>query len=306
MRLTRAGFTLVEILIALALAGVVAAAIARTLARQQRFFWSAGAILDVRAQLRDGADVLAGDLRGASVARYGIRAADDSMIEVFATIATSVACAAPVGASVALPPQVLARRNSLTSMLVQPDTGDLALLYGIPAGIPDSGRWETHRIASFTSRSAAATCPASSGFTSPADVSTGNAYLLTLAAAPSGAVRKGAPIVFLRRVRYSLYRSSDGEWYLGYRRCNVMSAACGAIQPVSGPYRPYSRSPGSSGVSFRYYDESGTGMTAPAGVVGRVDVVLRSQTARPASLTGDFRTVYRDSIVLSISPRNRR
>ena len=307
MRLTRSAFTLVEIIIAVAIAGVAGSAITLTLVRQQRFFSSAASILDVRSQLRDGADVLVGDLRGAAVARFGIRAVEDSMIEFYATIATSVACAAPSGATIALPPQVLSRGNSLTSILFVPDTADVALLYGIPSGVPDSGRWETQRIASFTSRSVASTCPSSSGFTTAADGAAGTAaYLLVLAASPSPAVRKGAPIVFVRRVRYSIYRSSDGEWYLGYRRCNAGSSVCSAIQPVSGPYRPYSRSPGSSGLSFRYFDGVGLEVPSPTGNVAQIDVILRGQTSRAASLDGDLRRIYRDSVVLTVSPRNRR
>ena len=221
MRLTRSAFTLVEIIIAVAIAGVAGSAITLTLVRQQRFFSSAASVLDVRSQLRDGADVLVGDLRGAAVARFGIRAVEDSMIEFYATIATSVACAGPSGATIALPPQVLSRGNSLTSILFVPDTADVALLYGVPSGVPDSGRWETQRIASFASRAVASTCPSSSGFTTA-------------------------------------------------------------------------------------FDGAGVEVPSPTGRVAQIDVILRGQTARAASLDGDLRRIYRDSVVLTVSPRNRR
>ncbi len=301
----RSAFTLVELIVATAVAGVAAVAMTTILTRQQRFYASAGEILDARGQIRDGADVLVSDIRSAAVARFGLPVMTDSAIEMFTVIATSVACSAPVGTTIGLPPQVLARGHTLTSMLFEPDSGDLAVLYA--ASTPDSSRWETARIAAFSSRSLSSSCPASSGFASSGDASAGSTgYVVTLAQPPTAVVRAGAPIVFVRRVRYSLYRSSDNEWYLGYRRCGVSSGICAAIQPVSGPYRPYASSSGVSGLSIRYYDAAGGELLSSSSAVARVDIVVRGQTARAASLTGDSRTMYRDSLVVTVSPRNRR
>jgi len=83
-------------------------------------------------------------------------------------------------------------------------------------------------------------------------------------------------------------------------------SSCDAVQPVSGPYNAYS--PGSgSGLSFRYYDVTGAELTSEStGVtVARVDIVLRGATARAVSLAGDSRRMYRDSAIVSVSPRNR-
>ena len=277
-----------------------------TLTRQQRFYASTSEILDLRGQVRDGAGILVSDIRSAAVARFGLPVMTDSAIEMFTVIATSVACSAPVGAAIGLPPQVLSRGNTLTSILFQPDTGDFAVLHAAST-IPDSSRWETVRVASFSSRALSSSCPTTTGFTTSADAAAGRSgYVVTLAQPPTPGIRRGAPIAFVRRVRYSLYRSSDGEWYLGYRRCGASSGVCAAIQPVSGPYRSYTSSSGSSGLSFRYYDSLGTELNAPSNAVARVDIVLRGQTSRAASLNGDARTAYRDSLVVSVSPRNRR
>lgn len=306
MRLTHRGFTLVELIAALAIAGGAAALITATLVRQQRFYSSASRILDVRAQLRDAADVLATDIRGAAIAGFGFPLMSDSALELFTTVATSIACSAPAGAVIGMPPATLSSNNTLTSILATPDSGDIAVLYGIPSGVPDSGRWESGRVSSFSSRSVASVCPSSAGFTSAADAgSTG--YSVTLTASPTAAVRKGAPIHFLRRGRYSLYRSSDGLWYLGYRRCNAIGpSVCAAIQPLSGPYRPYTSATGESGLSFRYHDEYGAQLApGTSESVARVEIVIRGATARAAGLTGDARSVYRDSIVVTVSPRNR-
>jgi hypothetical protein len=59
-------------------------------------------------------------------------------------------------------------------------------------------------------------------------------------------------------------------------------------------------------LSFRYYDEAGTALSYPSTAIARVDIVLRGKTSRAASLNGDSRIAYRDSLIVSVSPRNRR
>ena len=305
----RRAFTLPELLVAVAIAGVVGGAITTTLIRQQRFFSATAEVLDVRAQLRDAADVLASDIRGAAVASFGLPVMSDSAIELYTNIGSSVACSAPAGSVVGLAPSVLANGNTLTSLLVTPDTGDLAAIYSIPSNNIDSARWETRRIASFTNRPLASSCPSSTGFTTVADAVAGSTgYQVTLASSPGADVHKGAPVRFLRRGRYSIYKSSDGKWYLGYRRCSVGAAsACSAIQPLSGPYRPYGPRGAESGLSFRYYDVNGA--EVPAGSSGRsvarVDIVIRGESSRRVALAGDAQRTFRDSVVVAVSPRNR-
>ena len=307
MRLSRGAFTLVELIAAVAVAGIATGLMTATLTRQQKFFSSAEEVLVVRSQLRDGADVLASDIRSAAVAQFGLPVMTDTAVEMVTVIGSSVACLSPSGATVGLPPSELVSGHTLTSMLVMPDTGDLAGIYSMPGGIADSARWDTFRIAGFAARSIPSSCPSSTGFVTPADEFTGaTGFLLTLASAPSTQLRAGSIVHFLRRARYSLYRSSDGDWYLGYRRCGVTAPhACGSIQPVSGPYRPF-RTGGPSGMSFRYYDQAASEISGAASVnVARVDIVLRGETRSPVAPTGDSRRVWRDSVIVSVSPRNR-
>jgi prepilin-type N-terminal cleavage/methylation domain-containing protein len=305
----RRAFTLPELLVSVAIAGIVAGAITTTLVRQQRFFSSTAEVLDVRAQLRDAADVLATDIRGAAIESFGLPVMSDSAIELYTNIGTSVACSSPAGVVIGLAPSVFANGNTLTSLLVTPDTGDLAAIYSIPGGNIDSARWVTRRISSFSNRSLASACPSSTGFTTVADAVAGaTGYQVTLANSPGADVRKGAPIRFLRRARYSIYRSSDGKWYLGYRRCSVgVPGSCGVIQPLSGPYRSYGPRGAESGLSFRYYDVNG--VEVPAGSngrsVARVDIVVRGESSRRVALAGDGQRTFRDSVVVTVSPRNR-
>jgi type II secretory pathway pseudopilin PulG len=308
MKRSRGGFTLIELVVAGTLAAIVGATLMLTLRKQERFYGSATEMMRLRSQLRDAADVLVADIRGAAVSRYGLALMTDTALELYSTLGSSVVCATPAGRTLFLPPSTLASGAVLTSLLASPDTGDLALLYSIPGGNPDSARWIESRISGFGTRSLASSCPASTGFTSALDAAAGRTgYAVTLLANPPPDVRRGAPVRFIRRARYSLYRSSDGDWYLGYRRCNpVGPSVCTTIQPVSGPYLPHAQA-ASAGVSFRYFDSGGAEIfdAAQSTFVARIDVVLRGETARAVSLVGDARQRYRDSAIVSVSPRNR-
>ena len=302
MRL-RGAFTLVELLVALAVTGIAAAIIIRTLVAQQRFYSSVSSVLDARAQIRDAADILATDIRNASAHSPPFVLTLDSALEVYSTIATSIVCTVPSPQVVGLPPAVVSSGVPLTSMLAQPDTGDVALVYSYPPGRPDSGQWESIRVSAFMPRAATTACPAASGFTSTPGDEGATAYETGLETTSSHALAAGNPIRFIRRGRYSLYRSSDNRWYLGYRRCNA--TGCAGIQPISGPYDPYS--PSASGLEFRYFDSNGLRIsgTSTGTLVSRVDIVIRGKSSRRSTLAGDARSTYADSSVISVSPRNR-
>lgn len=296
---SRLGFTLIELLVVMAIGTVVCATTVRMLSRQQRFYSAATSLLDVRSQLRDGAQVLVADIRGAAVARYGLPTMADSALELYATVGSSAVCAIS-GSSLHLVPAELVSGARVTSFLATPDTGDIALVYVHSPASADSSRWEAAPISAVTTRAVSTTCPPSSGFTLTADAATGRTtFSVTLAGAMPSGLRRGAPIRFLRRGRYSLYRSGDGSWQLGYRRCGPSPPHnCSGIQPVSGPY---------SGLTFHYYDSSGRELfdAALSSTVARVEVALRGETAAAVSLTGDRLSRYRDSALVTISPRNR-
>jgi prepilin-type N-terminal cleavage/methylation domain-containing protein len=307
MRLTRRrGFSLAELLVSVAIGGFAAAVMGATLVRQQRFYSSASAIIETRSQIRDAASVLATDIRSAEL-NLGVPLMRDSALEIFTTIASSIACTVPFPQSFGMPPMRLASGMTLTSMLAQPDTGDIALIYTAPASAPDSGGWEAVGIAAFTTSSISTACPAGSGFTSSSDASLGKtAYALTLESSTLDPVARGAPVKFVRRVRYSFYRSSDNRWYLGYRRCNATGpSSCASIQPIAGPYDPHGGE--SSGVAFRYFDRNGSAMTeaSDGSSLAIVEIVVRGRSARQGNLSGDTQETYRDSVIISVSPRNR-
>jgi hypothetical protein len=123
----------------------------------------------------------------------------------------------------------------------------------------------------------------------------------------SPAIAVGAALRVTRPFRYSLYRGTDGRWYLGQRDWNSTTATFNSIQPVSGPFL----SPALGGLSLRYLDSAGALLPTPL-------VNTRDIAAVRIGLRSDARQVTRalgsagqqgprvDSAVLWILLRNRR
>jgi type II secretory pathway pseudopilin PulG len=299
----RRGLSLAELVVVIALAGLVCGTIMTTITRQQRFFRGASELLYARERVRDAMAVLSTDLRGTSVADT-VRLSADSAIEFFTTIGSSVVC--QLAANDVGLPNARPFGNSLSAFRAEPDTGDIALFHVGSAGTNE--RWERRRISGFSERSLASSCPPASRMSQQSDLDVGaTGFVVTLATPLSEDVKPGAVVRFVRRARYSLYHAGDGDWYLGYRRCNAIGApACGAIQPVSGPYRAYDRDPRATGLLFEYFDSSGEVLDAAGAslALARVDVTARAGS--DASL-GDSPFVRRisDSATVSIAIRNR-
>jgi hypothetical protein len=289
--------------VVLVLIGVVGSAIGLTLVRQQRFYRGTTELLHAREGVRDAMELLSADIRGMAVADT-VRLLADSAIEFFANIGNSVVCQRLGSTTVGLPGVSAGRGNVLTALLTQPDTGDIAVFHSDSAH--GAGEWERHRISAFGSRSIAVACPASSSFGRDADINA-SGFLLELSTPLNGQAVAGAPVRFLRRARYSLYRGSDGDWYLGYRRCNAIgSSSCGAIQPLSGPYRDYSSDHGRSGLVFEYFDPSGSRLPADASPldVARIDITARAESRQQIKVEGRL-TSPSDSATVTIAIRNR-
>jgi type II secretory pathway pseudopilin PulG len=302
----RRGFALAELLVSILLLAIVGGAIAGGLRRQQLVFRSIAVMVSSRADARDAAEVLAADLSSASPLDT-LTLAVDSAVEFFSLIGASASCDSAPDYVIRLPPEKLQNGHHLTSLLAAPDSGDVLLVFNhdsaATAGEP---RWDRHAILAVSSASAGSACPSATGFTTPADQSA-PAYVVTLSGAVSDGISSGAPVRILRRTRYSLYRASDSRWYLGQRRCASSSPpACGAIQPVSGPYMAYAGA-GKGGFALRYLDADSEPVWSPAGSsrVALVEVTVRVRGRTPIQLGGAAPSQFLDSVALSIALRNR-
>ncbi|MDQ2668682.1 MAG: type II secretion system GspH family protein [Gemmatimonadota bacterium] len=236
--LSRWGATLIELLVAIALAGIVLAAATSSLFRQQRTSARIGSVARAEAQLRAATSVLASQLafidEGSGDLAAG--AARDTAIQFRATVAVALACDRSVGAVTLFP--VESGKVPLGGMASEPRPGD-SLWF-----LADTN-WRGARIEAIASVNAV--CPAPGG-------STGPTTRLVLAGA-TDTIPALTPLRVTRPSRFSFYRSADGSWQLGYREWNDASGSFSTPQPVAGPFL---RSPDGRSSLFRYFDADAT------------------------------------------------
>ena len=295
-RLKSVGFTTVELMVALVLAGIVTAAISAVLRRQQRFYTNAASLVEQRVALRDITGILPGELRALSPAGGDVLAFSDSALDLRATIGTAIACdTVAVGGAIALAP-VSGRGAPLSSFTTAPQAGDVALVYDAgESDRPDDDAWIPLAVADVAWSPAVCV---GSPFASSADASTPPMVVRFGAGSRvPPTVRPGAFVRLLRRVRY---RSGTGDWYLGYSEWS--GAGFTVVQPVGGPFAAYSAR-GPSGVALRYFDENGVELFDPGGAARISRVRVAAQGVARGTLSGT--RALTDSQAVGVRVRNR-
>src|SRR6266705_6267034 len=142
----RAGFTLIELVIAMVLMSLVGSAIVKLLLRQQRFYNSTTDLIQTRQQLRQAAAMLPSDFRGISSIGGDIYFMTDSALEFRSVFGSSVVCA-NIGGKLSTVPRVLARGATMTNWATIPVVGDSLAVYnnGPTLAVVDDG-WSLYRI----------------------------------------------------------------------------------------------------------------------------------------------------------------
>ena len=235
----RRGITLVELLVALSLGGIVLGVAAVSMLRQQRGVrWVeglSGAELQVRPVMRllteelSQLDASAGDVAAGQ--------ATDSSLQVRTVLAASLSCDS--SSALTLLPETTAV-PPLGGSATPPDVGDSVWLYlGAPLG------WRARAVTAVVRATSACAVPTSAA---------GPAYRLLLDAPPD--VAAGTPVRVTRWERWVVYRAGDGRWYVGIRDYSPSTTRFLAAQPVAGPFARALRTGARTG--FRYFDAAGT------------------------------------------------
>jgi hypothetical protein len=295
----RRGATLAELLVTMVVAGIALALIAAVCLREQRLFTDMSEQAASYAQLRGAEEILPIDLRSASSIGGDVREARDTSLELRSIVASAVVCDTAGGAIVLAPatPDSLAYASS-TSLIAVGDTAWLLTA-------SDSGDvWRPHRVASSGSFRAGPCAPTGPRLGSTARA-TARVALALDSVVPASAL--GWPLRVTRPVRYSLYRGTDGSWYLGQRDWNTATQRFNAIQPVSGPFL----APAAGGLTFQYLDSGGSPLPQPVvttTLIAGARIDLRSETkSAPRAIASAVRGGPRiDSAALWILLRNRR
>jgi len=266
----RPGWTLAELLVSLALLGSVMGIAAHFAVHQLRFFQAATEVVSLRSKLSQAGHIVGAIARFVSPADGDILAATDTALEVLAPVGTAIVCDAAPGAIV-VPASSNQRGNTFGAYFATPDVGDR-----IAALLDDSlgTTWMTLTVGQIPASAGA--CP---NLGVPAwRIPTREPLTLSF----------GVPIRILRPLRISFYRSSDGKWYLGAKDWNGASAQFNGIQPVLGPFSPFSKDAEKSGLRFVYRDRDGVELHEPIDTrrIGSIILLTRGGTDRPILLTG--------------------
>ena len=291
-----AGVTLVELVVALTLFGLVATIMLTLLRGQQRFYTGSLEIIDTKRSTRQAIDLLYGELRAASSA--DVYSLSDSSIAFRTMIGASHLCAIDsVRTSITLPSTQTTRAAPLSTFLTWPRAGDSVLIFDPGhAAEPDDDRWQPHVL--LTPAGGRVCPPRPFGLAGDAREANGIAFDVAPPVVTTTAV--GAPLRFFRPATYSLYRGSGATWMLGYSSCPA--GACTARQPLSGPYLPFA-SGGAGGLSFSYFAADGA-LTGDRAHVARVDVVARARSVSVLDVGHVRGRRYQDSLAVSIALRN--
>jgi hypothetical protein len=272
--LTRAGASLVELLVAMGLAAVLLAAATRSMLRQQRAAHWVGTFGAVEAQASHAVRLLPDELALLDAAAGDVvpGQASDTTLELRAVVGSGVAC-----------------DSATSAVTLAPDGGTIPPLGGVARTIAagdslwflDSLGWRGRAITAASRATSACLRPSAS-----------SAPTTRLALDAPMDVGGGTPVRVTRHERWLFYRASDGRWYLGFRDWNAAGARFNATQPVAGPFVKALRSGERTGL--RYYDASGNAVM-PDGTNERGIARVRVTALSAVAAYGVADTIRRDS-----------
>lgn len=289
--LARRGFTLIELMIALVLLGMISAAVYRVLVSDQRIYQAQTQRIDLQQNIRAAATILPAEFRVLNASDGDILAMASDSIKIRAMRAFGITCTAPLLGVVPPNGRVFILRNALTYGSRSLAANDSILLYyeGQASTRTDDG-WIRGRVTLVTTV----------GITCPGDLRPGTQITADLVAAdfnlpirPNtvGSITTGAPVWGYEIDTYKLYQAPDNNWYLGIRN------SAGVIQPLIGPLI------GANGMTLSYYDAAGA-VTAVPTSVAQIEIKVRGRTAQPIRMADGTQTTQVDSILTRVALRN--
>lgn len=289
------GTTLVELLVALTLFGIVAVACLRALAMSGRWYERTTLAAEQHAQA-DAARRLVSALPAAiSPADGDLITAGDSAITWQATVGSAVVCNESAGSFI-LPRAALTSGVDLASYTSAPQVGDaIVVLHDGPSPSPVDDLWSRHSIVGVHTGTGG--CVGGPLADPVADAST-PAWRLD-ASPVATAADVGAPTRILRPRRLVLYHSTP-DWMLGFTEWNS-PVGWAALQPAAGPLLP-PPSP-TSGLRLTWLD---TLMQADTARPSAIAIVIRAPTRRPVRAIPGGRPAPLDSLGFVVALRNSR
>ena len=275
------GFTIVEMLVVLAVALVVVGALYQLMMGQSRLYMKQDALMDVRASMRAASTLLAWELRQASAAGGDVYAIDQSSVTLRSIEGSGVIC----GEHVTQPRYAIWGTTGEFSTTAT----DSALLFAAGAKGTQDDTWRVVALTNkWTTGGGDVSCVWDDGLG-------GNVVpdLVVEVAGNTNEVKIGGAIRAFRKVEYSIYQD-QGRWWLGRK-----VADASAFEMLTGPLR----SSADSGLAFVYYDANGNTTADPA-AVAMVDIILRGESLRKAPRVRQDPGFQQDTLTLRVWLRN--
>lgn len=253
------GFTLIEMLVAVVLTGIVGGSIFQLLNINQRVYREQAQRVEMNANVRAAISIIQSELRE-------LNAGDSLGSDIVSLSSTQITYKAMRNLYFLCDdPDVGANRVSVSptpwyGLRGPSTTTDSVLIY---ADNDTTTRTDDRWIhANLQSTASGTRCPGSS--------SSFDMTLSGVSAPGLAAVWSGAPLRTFEVVQMLLYASGDASW-LGTRLYS--GGSWGSIEPILGPLKS------STGIQFTYYTASGATTTTPANVA-RIKIVVNGQTAQ--------------------------
>jgi prepilin-type N-terminal cleavage/methylation domain-containing protein len=298
--LTRRGFTLVELLVALVLLAIISAALYRVLVNNQRLYQAQTQRIDLQQNIRAAETILPAEFRELDAADGDISAMSATSVSIRAMRWLGFTCSPPVlggllgGVTVTIRGGAIGQPLFFGSRGPSTATDSVLVYYDGNQAARNDDAWARGRPIALLAQN----CPlGGTGLRLTLDM-TGGLPPPTPPAVTSnvnGAITNGAPVRGFERVTYQLYRpAGDTSWYIGFQ------PAGGTMQPLIGPVL-------SNGLTFSYFDAAGVVTNVPANVA-RIDFVVRARTAQAVRQAAGsaVRAATVDSVNVSVALRNNR
>jgi prepilin-type N-terminal cleavage/methylation domain-containing protein len=284
--LSRRGFTLPELMIALVLLAVFSAGVYQILLNSQRTFSAQTGRIDLQQNLRAGVTILPGEFRELDAGDSDITSMSATAITIRAMRQLAFICTAPTlggGGNVTF----AIRQSPFFGDRKYFQNGDSILVFweGNPSTRSDDG-WVRGAVVTEVNMACADGTAGYQVVWAPL----WNASVTNTATA----ITAGSPVRGYTSLTYELWQSpSDNNYYL------AQQVGAATPQPLVGPLS------GASGLTFTYYDSTGTTVTALTTQVASIGITVRGRTTNMIRQADDPSLAYKyDSLSVRVALRN--
>jgi prepilin-type N-terminal cleavage/methylation domain-containing protein len=279
----RRGFTLVELVTALVLFGIVSMSLYQLLINSQRVYRQQTERLSADMSARDAISVLPGEVRELSASDGDIVAMSATSLTYKSMQALYIQCDTPSAASLMI---VLDRASFLGLRAIDVSQDSIVVFAEGDSTTATDDAW-LH--ADVTAVSPGTECPGA-----------GSSLRVTLGGVTPGQLARvaaGAPVRTFRVAQVLLYRDASGDSWLGGREFQKAAGTWATTQPIVGPLSP-------AGLELTYFDSTGAATALPGNVVRVGIAVVGRSPGRVRSSGGAASAYLLQDLMTQVAVRN--